>query len=84
MTAAAAWDVRAVGSFTDGTNSGQAKFEQWDGTAWHIIAGPAPSGALSSLDAVTTDGAGNFWAVGSYRNTAGNDYFAQTLTAHCP
>jgi len=88
VTAAGARDVRAVGSFggcsrTNGYD--QVLIEQWDGTAWHRIASPALNGALvSSLDAVTTDGAGNFWAVGSYRPTAGNDSFAQTLIEHSP
>ena len=84
VTAAGARDVRAVGTFYDGSGSGvgQATFEQWDGSAWHLVASPAPRGALSrSLSAVTTDDAGTFWAVGSDR-TAGGTF--QTLTAHCP
>jgi hypothetical protein len=61
-----------------------ALIEQWDGTAWHLVASPTLSGALSSLDAVTTDGAGSFWAVGYYVHAAGNDFFAQTLIEHSP
>jgi len=84
VTAAGARDVRAVGSFggcsrTNGYD--QVLIEQWDGTAWHRIASPALNGALvSSLDAVTTDGAGNFWAVGSCTKFGAD----QTLIEHSP
>jgi hypothetical protein len=76
-------DVRAVGHSIAGDGNQQtALILQWDGTAWRSIAPPTPSGATSSsLNGVTTDAAGAFWAVGVYQNAAGN---RQTLIERCP
>lgn len=83
VAAAGSRDVRAVGgSFTGGAGMSQAMIAQWDGAAWRVIESPAPSGAsYRALNAVTTDGAGNYWAVGSYSAVAGRE---QTLAVHCP
>ncbi|HEU5440230.1 MAG TPA: hypothetical protein VFU88_13150 [Ktedonobacterales bacterium] len=82
VAAAGPHDVRAVGhAFSANGNTQVALALQWDGTTWHVVTLPAPAGATtSSLTSVTGDGAGNFWAVGSYRNAAGNE---RTLIENC-
>jgi len=77
-------DVRAVGhiAIEDGNNQ-HALIEQWDGTSWRTLRGPEPGTVGSSnLDSITTDGAGNYWAVGSSYSTANSG--DRTLTLHCP
>lgn len=83
VAAAHSHDVRAVGYVTssDG-NIQRVLVEQWDGSTWHTVTASEPGGAShSGLSGITTDSAGNFWAVGSYRNTEGN---SQTLIERCP
>lgn len=83
VAAAGPHDVRAVGQITSGDGNTQgALIEQWDGATWRTPTLSVPGAtAYSVLSGITADSAGNFWAVGSYRNTAGT---VQTLTAHCP
>lgn len=77
-------DVRAVGhiAIEDGNNQ-HALIEQWDGTSWRMLRGPEPGTVgQSTLNGITTDGTGNYWAVGSsYSNANSGD---RTLTLHCP
>ena len=86
VAATGATDVRAAGSLLTGSgaSSGNGRrvplIEQWNGTAWHVMASPEPSGAMSGSLSIASDGAGNYWAVGSYLNAA-NVY--RTLTLHC-
>lgn len=84
VAAAGPHDVRAVGhiAIEDGDNQ-HALIAQWDGTSWHMLRGPEPGTVGSSnLASIATDGAGNFWAVGSsYSNANSGD---RTLTVHCP
>jgi hypothetical protein len=86
VAAAGGHDVRAVGTISTGdTNNPRPHLliEQWNGTAWQVAPSPEPSGApYSALDGVTTDGAGNYWAVGSYRPKDNNSNL--TLIAHWP
>ena len=89
VAASSATDVRAAGGYAvgSGASSGNGRrvplIEQWNGTAWHIVTTvPDLPGGASSLGLhIATDGAGNYWAVGSYLNAAKNE---QTLTMHCP
>jgi len=76
-------DVRAVGYSSSGDGNQQATLIlQWDGSAWHRIAPPTPSGATySNLTGVMADASGAFWAVGVCHNAAGN---RQTLIERCP
>jgi hypothetical protein len=82
VAAAGAQDVRAVGHTytTDGVR--RPWLIQWNGSTWQVASTPQPSGAIDSeLGGITTNGAGNFWIVGSYRETPLVD---KTLTLHCP
>ena len=83
VAAAGPHDVRAVGhiAIEDGNNQ-HALIEQWDGTSWRTLRGPEPGTVgASNLDSITTDGAGNYWAVGSsYSNADSGD---RTLTLRC-
>lgn len=83
VAAAGPHDVRAVGHMAIGDGNNQhALIEQWDGTSWHTLRGPEPGAAgYSNLSGITTDGAGSYWVVGSYRIADGG---GRTLTLHCP
>jgi hypothetical protein len=69
------WAVGDVGapSPTTGSEVGQALIEQWDGTAWHIIATPPlPAEAVqSALSGVVALSPTDAWAVGSYTGSDG-------------
>jgi hypothetical protein len=66
VTASAANDVWAVGGFYDADTFEHALIERWDGTAWHVVASPAPPGAAQSgLAAIARiPGTNQLWAVG--------------------
>jgi hypothetical protein len=84
VAAAGAHDVRAAGSMLTGSDAHGRRvplLERWNGTAWQTMTAPEPPGALSVPLGIATDGAGNYWAVGSYL-TAASVY--QTLTLRCP
>ncbi|HEY1387610.1 MAG TPA: hypothetical protein VGF38_03620 [Ktedonobacterales bacterium] len=89
VAAAGANDVRAAGTHLTGSgaSSGDGRrvplIEQWDGSAWQIVATPEPSGATSTPLSITTDGAGAYWAVGSSLS-ANAATRTQTLILHCP
>ena len=91
VAAAGATDVRVAGSLLTGSDASNGNgrrvplIEQWNGAAWQIATTPdLPSGAqLSGPLSIATDGAGTYWAVGSYLN-ASSVYSSQTLTLHCP
>ncbi|HEY7023073.1 MAG TPA: hypothetical protein VH349_18290 [Ktedonobacterales bacterium] len=82
VAVAGAQDVRAVGHTytTDGVR--HPWLIQWNGATWQVVPTPQPSAAVDSeLNSIATDGTGNFWVVGSYRETPLVD---KTLTLHCP
>jgi hypothetical protein len=89
VAAAGANDVRAAGTHLTGSgaSSGNGQrvplIERWDGTAWQITASPEPSGATSTPLSITTDGSGNYWAVGSALSGSVLT-LTQTLILHCP
>ena len=58
-------DVWAVGSQESGTSSGQTLIEQWNGTAWSVVASPNAAVGASNLNAVAAVSASNVWAVGN-------------------
>jgi len=92
LAAGGATDVRAAGTLITGSGAssgnGQAVplIEQWNGAAWQIAPTPElPSGALFQGLHIATDGAGNYWAVGSYLNAVGKDqYQTLPLILRCP
>lgn len=67
VTAIAANDVWAVGSFSRSDGIERPLIERWDGNAWRVIASPAPSGAgRSVLSAITRiPGTNQLWALGT-------------------
>ncbi len=83
VAAVGARDARAVGYHMTGAE-GSAQIgivERWNGIAWSVAESPTPQGVThSSLAAIATDGAGGYWAVGSYPNT---DSVPQALIARC-
>lgn len=87
VAAVGAHDVRAVG-YIPGRDANtnyspwHLLIEQWNGTAWQVAPNAEPGGAADSgLHGITTDGAGNYWAVG-YSINAENEH--PTLILHCP
>ena len=86
VAAAGARDVRAVGHIITGDTNNpnpHVLIEQWNGTAWQVATSPEPSGTMySALGGVTTDDAGNYWAVGFYRPSDNNSNL--TFIARCP
>lgn len=85
VAAASGTDVRAVGRYFVGEEGmGRALIAQWNGRGdWSIQASPTPSGAIhSALEAITTDGAGHYWAVGWYTPSASGNI--QSLILRCP
>ncbi len=83
VAAVSARDVRAVGYHMVGAE-GSAQIgivEQWNGSAWSVTESPTSQGVThSSLNAIAADGAGGYWAVGSYPNA---DSVPQALIARC-
>lgn len=69
VTAISATDVWAVGDFQTTSSAGtvfQTLTEHWNGTAWSIVASPAP-GSASLLSGASADPAsGQAWAVGHF------------------
>ncbi|HEU5438437.1 MAG TPA: hypothetical protein VFU88_04030 [Ktedonobacterales bacterium] len=70
---------RTIGARTTGYL--QPLIERWDGSAWHIVAGPPlPSDAFSTtLNSVVALSATDAWAVGDY---IGSDHTTHPLIAH--
>ena len=87
VAAVNASDVRAIGWFeTTPGGSMEPLILQWNASVWKQVTSPLPSGASSGslrLSSITSDGAGNYWIVGTYSTTAHADR-SQTLTLHCP
>lgn len=83
VAATGARDVRAVGYHMLGAD-GSAQIgivERWNGATWSVVESPTPQGVThSSLDAITADGAGGYWAVGYYPD---NDGIPHALIARC-
>jgi hypothetical protein len=81
VAAVSARDVRAVGyRRPDSGGSGTIGIvEHWDGTAWNINDSPMPQGVAHSTT-IAEDGAGGYWAAGSYANADG---VPQALIARC-
>jgi hypothetical protein len=67
VVALSATDVWAVGSFSGADGVERPLIERWDGTAWHVVASPAPPGSgRSVLSAITrVPGTKQLWAVGT-------------------
>lgn len=70
VAATGAHDVRAGGYYFSDVNSNsvsQALVMRWNGAAWDVVTLPAPEGVdYTAIGAMTTDGAGGFWAAGNY------------------
>lgn len=93
VAAAGANDVRAAGVLVTGlgasSGNGQAVplIEQWNGTNWQTATVPKlPGGGLfQQWLHIAADGAGSYWAVGSYlTQPTPNQYQTLPLTLHCP
>jgi hypothetical protein len=79
VAAVSAGDAWAVGQQNASpTSQPKPLIEQWDGSAWQIVASPS-AGQLSSLAAVVATSANDVWAVGAFFNSSGNQ---QTLIEH--
>lgn len=67
VTAIAANDVWAVGSFSGSDDIERPLIERWDGSAWRVVASPAPPGpGRSVLSAITRiPGTNQLWALGT-------------------
>lgn len=83
VAAAGAHDVRAVGYASSGDgNTQHLLIQQWNGASWQTATGPEPANAAySHLNDIAADGAGGFWAVGTFTIEGGG---LQTLAEHCP
>ncbi|HEX8996494.1 MAG TPA: hypothetical protein VF812_10720 [Ktedonobacterales bacterium] len=84
VAAVSARDVRAAGYHMIGAE-GSAQIgviEQWNGAVWSVIESPTPQGVThSNLVSIATDGAGGYWAVGTYPNA---DSVPRALITRCP
>ena len=78
VTAVSKNDIWAVGSYTNGSTSlGQTLIEQWNGSAWNVVASPDPGVGMNYLTSVSAVSANNVWAVGSAFSS--NSITSQTL-----
>lgn len=72
-------DVWAVGTAQGSAGAQLTLTEHWDGTKWRILSSPSVTGANSNqLNAVSSAGTDDVWAVGNYENASG-DYFTLAL-----
>lgn len=78
MAAVSRRNVRAVGSYDNGTFN-QTLIEHWNGRRWKKASSPNPVGA-DVLRGVAATSASNAWAVGTHFNFAASA--AQTLILH--
>src|SRR5437762_3576748 len=72
-------DVRAVVSYSMGTDPVRTLIEHWDGIAWSVVPSPNVSGLDRTLTGVAAVSANDVWAVGYYHNA---NYVVQTLIEH--
>jgi hypothetical protein len=83
VTAIAANDAWAVGSYTnDGSTYGNAVMH-WDGTAWRVVAAPNPGAVDNDLRAVAKVSASDVWAVGDQDGGSGERTQTQHYTGPC-
>jgi hypothetical protein len=68
VTAIAANDVWAVGSFGDVTHEARTFTVHWNGTAWSIVPSANDGAEGNSLHAVTAIASDDVWAVGRVEN----------------
>lgn len=82
VAAISANDVWAVGGEGDQAGSPSSTLvEQWNGTAWNLVASPNVSGSSANeLTSVAAVSATDVWAVGDYRDNTSGDLL--TLTEH--
>ena len=82
VAAFSAMNVWAVGYATNYNSepyNNQTLVEHWNGTVWSVVPSPNPGVFNSIFQAVTVDGVGGIWAVGSYEGYSGP---AQALIEH--
>jgi hypothetical protein len=73
VACASARECWAVG----GLNTRAGLIEQWDGSAWQVVASPNPPGArVNALVSVACASAADCWAVGDYTNAKGSFPYA--------
>jgi hypothetical protein len=64
----------AVGAYRDRAGNQQTLIERWDGAAWTVTPSPSPGASENTLSAVAVVDATHAWAVGAYRDRAGNQH----------
>ena len=81
ITAIAANDAWAVGTYNDKFGNQYTFAEHWDGTQWNYVTSPNPAGSTNSwFTAVSPTSTSDIWAVGYYFNNSVNAN--QTLIEH--
>src|SRR5579872_3767713 len=69
VAAISATDIWVVGTYQDSSSNTYTLTEQWNGTAWNIVASPNGSGQSNTLIGVTAISSSAVWAVG-YESTS--------------
>ena len=67
MAAVNSSGVWAVGYYRNGSVY-QTLTENWNGTAWTVVASPSPSTSVKYLNGVAAVSSSDVWAVGYYFN----------------
>lgn len=82
--ATSAADISPTDAYATGNSSSipRGHLAHWDGTAWSAVTVPVPSNAPTNttLDAISADGPNDVWAVGTYLDSA-NEQF-ETFSIH--
>jgi hypothetical protein len=65
VAAVSAGNVWAVGFHTASNGAFVTLVEHWNGTSWSVVSSPSPSTTANVLNAVSSTGAADVWAVGS-------------------
>jgi hypothetical protein len=79
VSTVSATDAWVVGNYENSSDVTEPLTLHWNGTAWKVVASPAPSGATgTTLDGVSADSATDAWAIGQYSTGSG----AQPLLLH--
>ena len=79
VSAVAAQDVWAVGSFSNALDTPQTLIEHWDGSTWNQVASSNVGPNTNVLTAVSAISSTDVWAVGQYDGPSG---FLRTLVEH--
>lgn len=78
VTAIAANNVWAVGSYNDVSNNQLTLIEHWNGSTWSIVSSPNVASVGNGLSSISAISATDIWAVGTLSGNSG----VQTLFEH--